>query len=326
MPFGFERFIDTSIPIDLHRMLLYFVRHGETDDNANGIIQGQKDTPLNDHGRLQAELLADRLENISFDQAWTSELSRARETAEILLSRHPHTPLYTHPKIKERFLGSMQGKQWPRGMKRPDDMEPGDEFQRRVCSWVFSFLDSYAKGNDFSSLALHDPPSSPSLMSHGEPNILIVSHGAWIATLQRSLPAFPFTTLPAVDLRRSCRNTSMMVVRCRPTRSQDMERRELAYQQAKKDWREQKAKSSTFPSLGHQLKDKAEAVLHRSRDPEPSSSIAPQPRRVIEMGWEGELLCWGDVSHLAELDRTQEEARRVQKDVMAQEVADDVAT
>lgn len=47
--------------------------------NIQGIIQGQIDTPLNDHGRSEARLLATRLKDTKFDEAWSSSLSRARE-------------------------------------------------------------------------------------------------------------------------------------------------------------------------------------------------------------------------------------------------------
>ncbi len=60
-------------------MLLYLVRHGQTDDNLRGIIQGHLDTPLNDHGRRESERLAEHLKGVAFTETWTSDLSRARE-------------------------------------------------------------------------------------------------------------------------------------------------------------------------------------------------------------------------------------------------------
>ncbi len=56
---------------------IYLVRHGETDANRRGVIQGQLDTPLNELGQRQAELVALRLRSISFDVAFTSDLRRA---------------------------------------------------------------------------------------------------------------------------------------------------------------------------------------------------------------------------------------------------------
>ena len=66
---------------------LLLVRHGETDWNAEGRLQGQTDTSLNDYGRRQARRLAERLAERPFDALVASDLSRARETAEILAER-----------------------------------------------------------------------------------------------------------------------------------------------------------------------------------------------------------------------------------------------
>ena len=58
---------------------IYIVRHGETQENHSGIIQGQLDTELNDTGRRQANLVARALQEIPFDFAHTSDLKRAAD-------------------------------------------------------------------------------------------------------------------------------------------------------------------------------------------------------------------------------------------------------
>ena len=66
-------------------MKLYLIRHGETDYNKMKRNQGQIDIPLNEYGRELAEKTAEGLRGISFDLAYTSPLSRAKETAQIVL-------------------------------------------------------------------------------------------------------------------------------------------------------------------------------------------------------------------------------------------------
>lgn len=66
-------------------MKIYFIRHGETDWNKNGKLQGRSNIPLNENGRLVARLTRDALKDVKFDVAFTSPLVRAKETAEILL-------------------------------------------------------------------------------------------------------------------------------------------------------------------------------------------------------------------------------------------------
>lgn len=71
-----------------HRTTLYLIRHGETEPNRLGIVQGRGiDAPLNDSGRQQADRLADHLATAPIQAAYTSTLCRAGETAEILLRR-----------------------------------------------------------------------------------------------------------------------------------------------------------------------------------------------------------------------------------------------
>ena len=66
-------------------MRLLLVRHGETDWNASGRIQGATDIPLNDTGRRQALKLQRRLAAVAVHAAYTSDLSRCVETARIVL-------------------------------------------------------------------------------------------------------------------------------------------------------------------------------------------------------------------------------------------------
>ena len=66
-------------------MLIYLVRHGETDWNLNDKIQGSSDVPLNKTGMEQAKALGERLKGVKFDRVYCSPLRRARETAEIAL-------------------------------------------------------------------------------------------------------------------------------------------------------------------------------------------------------------------------------------------------
>ncbi len=66
---------------------LLLVRHGETDWNADGRLQGQTDRPLSGFGREQARRLADELAAEDFEAIYSSDLARARETAEIVGAR-----------------------------------------------------------------------------------------------------------------------------------------------------------------------------------------------------------------------------------------------
>lgn len=84
-------------------------RHGETDWNKRGILQGWLDVPLNAQGRQQAHALAGALADAGFTAVWTSPLVRARETAEIVASALGLAPPRSHTGLRERHFGAIQG-------------------------------------------------------------------------------------------------------------------------------------------------------------------------------------------------------------------------
>jgi glucosyl-3-phosphoglycerate phosphatase len=87
---------------------LLLVRHGETDWNAGGRLQGQTDRPLSDYGRMQARQLADELAADHVDAIYASDLSRARETAEIVGERLG-LPVGLDADLREKDWGTWEG-------------------------------------------------------------------------------------------------------------------------------------------------------------------------------------------------------------------------
>jgi 2,3-bisphosphoglycerate-dependent phosphoglycerate mutase len=87
---------------------LLLVRHGETDWNADGRLQGHTDRPLSDYGRRQAAQLADALAGEELDAIYASDLARARETAEIVGERL-HLPVELEPDLREKDWGTWEG-------------------------------------------------------------------------------------------------------------------------------------------------------------------------------------------------------------------------
>jgi len=87
---------------------LLLVRHGETDWNADGRLQGQTDRPLSDYGRRQARKLAEALEGEELEAIYSSDLARARETAEIVGERLG-LPVELDPELREKDWGTWEG-------------------------------------------------------------------------------------------------------------------------------------------------------------------------------------------------------------------------
>lgn len=88
---------------------LCVTRHGETDWNSAGILQGWTDVPLNALGRRQAHTMAADFAKMGFAALWSSPLSRSRETAEIIAPLLRLPPPRIHEGLMERNFGIFQG-------------------------------------------------------------------------------------------------------------------------------------------------------------------------------------------------------------------------
>jgi 2,3-bisphosphoglycerate-dependent phosphoglycerate mutase len=88
---------------------IYIVRHGETEWNERHIVQGQSDIPLNKKGIIQSEELGKKLKNISFAAVFSSDLIRAKRTAEIIILEKK-LAVVTTKALRERLFGRFEGK------------------------------------------------------------------------------------------------------------------------------------------------------------------------------------------------------------------------
>jgi 2,3-bisphosphoglycerate-dependent phosphoglycerate mutase len=88
---------------------LYLIRHGKSTWNQTGRIQGQTDVPLSDEGVRQAEALAKRLKSWKFDRVYSSDLQRAKQTAETVC---PKASITFDARLREIHLGDFQGRTW----------------------------------------------------------------------------------------------------------------------------------------------------------------------------------------------------------------------
>jgi broad specificity phosphatase PhoE len=92
--------------------LLFLFRHGETDWNRAGRLQGHTDTPLNATGLAQAAALAERLRPHDLDAVVSSDLARAWTTGRIV-AEGLGVPLIREPGLREAQIGEAEGLFWP---------------------------------------------------------------------------------------------------------------------------------------------------------------------------------------------------------------------
>lgn len=173
---------------------LYLVRHAMTAWNAEKRWQGQTDIPLCEEGRSQARALVDRLRGRGLASVHTSDLSRARETAEIV-ARGLNLPLVSDRDLRERGFGPFEGKTaaecaslgdiWKRYAADRRCLPPGAEPEPEVVARMTRAVQRAAA-------ALPDEHSTA----------LVVSHGSSIRSLLGHMVAEPFPPLPNGALYR----------------------------------------------------------------------------------------------------------------------------
>lgn len=120
------------LPDPTHQLTrLFVIRHGETAWNLETRIQGHTDIPLNDNGRWQARRVADALVEEGVHAVYSSDLQRARDTADAIAQRLA-LPLQLETSLRERHFGRLEGRtqeevaqHWPEEARRWRAREPG---------------------------------------------------------------------------------------------------------------------------------------------------------------------------------------------------------
>lgn len=90
--------------------MIYIVRHGTTDYNLEGRLQGQLDIELNEQGVKDALETANILKAVNVDEIYTSDLKRAYKTAKIISLSHDTGGVINDRRLREIYLGKWQGK------------------------------------------------------------------------------------------------------------------------------------------------------------------------------------------------------------------------
>ena len=123
---------------------LILVRHGETVDNVNHIMQGQTPGQLTAQGQLQAHRLAESLRSEPIDVFVSSDLKRSVDTCRVVAEAHGKD-VVTTPLLRERDWGSFTGRYIPslKGETWPDDIESLEALKHRARRFMQYITDNY---------------------------------------------------------------------------------------------------------------------------------------------------------------------------------------
>jgi broad specificity phosphatase PhoE len=161
---------------------LILVRHGETDWNRDRRWQGQTDAPLNERGRAQARALADELAGEDVAAVYASDLSRARETAEIIAGRLGRA-VDVDPRLREVHVGGWSGLTTAEIEARfPEDVS---RWRSGDTSHAFDGGETYADMGvrvvgALEEIAARHPGEQVLVVLHGGPIRALLAHAAGI--------------------------------------------------------------------------------------------------------------------------------------------------
>lgn len=171
----------------------WYLRHGETDWNRQGLSQGSNDIPLNELGLVQAREAAVRLRDRGITSIVASPLSRARVTAEIV-AEALGLEVTIEPDLREVSWGIHEGKplaewfpDWIAGHATPEGAESFDTLRRRAIAGL--------------NRAVSNPPA-----------VLIVAHGGVFRAIRS-----------AMNLEMAGRTRNCVPMWCEPPRSPGLE-------------------------------------------------------------------------------------------------------
>jgi broad specificity phosphatase PhoE len=163
-------------------VLLYCVRHGESVYNAEGRIQGQRDIPLSDFGRRQAQAAARALAAAPIEAVYSSPLRRALETAQIIARPHA-LEVRTDPRLKEIHVGIFQD-------QRRSDLER--LYPKELRRWHSEDLDYAIPGGESRrSLLKRGRAALLDIARAGHQQAVVVSHGRLLVVTIKSLLGIP---------------------------------------------------------------------------------------------------------------------------------------
>jgi len=156
------------------QLTVYVVRHGQTDWNREGRIQGGTDNPLNATGREQAATMGRTLGEVKVDAVYVSSHQRARQTADVFEGR---APIRQMDELRERFFGKFEG-------ANDKDAAIVADWNKRRFTWDDAMeggetLESQSRRAETALKAIrerHKDGGTVVIVGHGGINPLLVSH------------------------------------------------------------------------------------------------------------------------------------------------------
>ncbi|MGN0419748.1 MAG: histidine phosphatase family protein [Acetatifactor sp.] len=167
-------------------MIVYLMRHGETDWNKERRLQGRSDIPLNAFGMELAEKTAEGMKEIPFDRAFSSPLDRAYTTARIVIGDRP-VEVVKDDRLQEICFGPSEGQCFDRAKQDPTHSlhnffcHPGEY---HPVDGAESFAEARARAKEFFDECIFPLEGTCE-------NVLVVAHGALNRSILNAIAGIP---------------------------------------------------------------------------------------------------------------------------------------
>ena len=186
-----------QIPKKLTTKTVYLIRHGETDFNRQGVVQGSGvDSDLNELGQAQAEAFFQAYQHIAFDKVYTSGLKRTHQSVNKFLEKN--IPWEQHIGLNEISWGVREG-------KIPNNRD-NEYYKVLIDSWIAGETDMPSEGGESPKdvIARQKPVLDLILSRPEEETILIAMHGRAIRILLTLLLERPLNEMDTFDHVNLC--------------------------------------------------------------------------------------------------------------------------
>jgi probable phosphoglycerate mutase len=159
------------------------IRHGQTEWNLQGRFQGAQDSPLTDRGIAQARATRARVASLGASAVYTSDLLRARRTAE-LLTHELSLPPRVEPRLRERSFGLFEGKT----TEEMRSLHPAEFAHMKGSDPAYAMLGGESKADVLARLC---PFLAELTERHAGEHVVLVSHGATLSILFKHVLQLP---------------------------------------------------------------------------------------------------------------------------------------
>lgn len=186
---------------------VYFVRHGESEDNAHPVFQAT-DSPLSAKGREQAAKIAERASKLNYEALISSPLPRASQTAEAVAKRTGHQPEYSDLFVERKKPTSIEGK--------PYTDEAANKIWREYDKSLYDPTFRVEDSENYADHVARADKALEFLRLRPETSLLVVTHGYFLRTmLMRVLLGDGLTPEHAKNIHRvvGMQNTGLTVLR-----------------------------------------------------------------------------------------------------------------